>query len=338
MKTLRSKRMVVAGVLTSLVLGVSACGSTESTSNSVASQSSAASTADSTGTTTTTTTSTEESPTLEALVAEVQGDFQQLTWTDPETGTSMSYNLYLPEDYDESQTYPLVTYIADSSQVGADTTTPLSQYGALIWASGTEQAEQQSIVLVPAYPEVILDDHSGYTTTEYVDMTARLIESVTSEYSVDPDRVYGTGQSLGCMTIMILAAQYPDLFAAELFVSGQWDVSTLGNLAAENFFYIAAGGDDSASGGQTDVQAMLDEAGVSYGAATWDATWTAEQSAQAAAELFAAGESINFATFETGTVLEANSSSGGMNSEHMASFQPAYQIEALRDWLFAQTA
>lgn len=36
-----------------------------------------------------------------------------------------------------------------------------------------------------------------------------------------------------------------------------------------------------------------------------------------------------------GTVLEAGGSSGGgggMGGEHMASFQPAYEIPALRDW------
>jgi predicted peptidase len=332
MKTSRMRRTVAAGVLATLLLGAAACGTTDS-----AAESSISSTADST--TSTSTAGAAESPTLEDLVAEVQDQFQQFTYTDAETGETIAYNLYLPADYDPSQTYPLVTYIADSSQVGADPTIPLSQYGALIWASEAEQAKQESIVLVPAYPEVILDDHGSYTTTEYVEMTARLIESVTDEYSVDPDRVYGTGQSMGCMTIMYLAAQYPDLFAAELFVSGQWDVSTLGSLAGENFFYIAAGGDENASGGQADVQAMLDEAGVSYGTATWDATWSAEQSAEAAAELFAAGNSINFATFETGTVLEGEgAASGPANSEHMASFQPAYEIEALRDWLFAQTA
>ena len=349
MTTARPHRMAVAGVLASLLLGVAACGGTaESAESSAATTSAAATSSSSTSTaaatedpsTGTSTDSSAGSPTLETLVAEVQGDFQQLVYTDPTTGETLSYNLYLPAGYDPSQSYPLVTYIADSSQVGDDVTTPLSQYGALIWASDEEQAKQESIVLVPSYPETILDDHGSYTTTEYVEMTAGLIGSVTSEYSVDPDRVYGTGQSMGCMTIMILAAEHPDLFAAELFVSGQWDVSTLGNLAGENFTYIAAAGDPNASGGQADVEAMLDAAGVDYSAATdWDATWSAAELDDAAAELYAAGTSINFATFAEGTVLEANgSASGPMNSEHMASFQPAYEIAALRDRLLARTA
>ena len=38
-------------------------------------------------------------------------------------------------------------------------------------------------------------------------------------------------------------------------------------------------------------------------------------------------------------VRSSSSSGGGMgSSEHMASFEPAYKITALRDWLFEQSA
>lgn len=335
MNTTSLKRAVAASLIVVLPLIGTAC-STDSTSSS-ATTSVTSSVSDSSDASTSTTADT---PDLATLQAEVTDLFEQYEYTDAETGETLPYNLYLPEDYDPSQSYPLVLYIADSSLVGQDVTAPLSQYGALIWASEDQQAEQESIVLVPEYPEVIIDDHGSYTTTDYVEMTARLVESISSEYSVDPDRVYGTGQSMGCMTVMALAAAHPELFAAELFVSGQWDITQLQGLEDENFFYIAAGGDENASGGQEDVKAMLDEAGVAYNSATWDATWTDQELADAADELLAAGDSINFATFTAGTVLEASGSTGSdaMSSEHMASFQPAYEISALRTWLLSQTA
>jgi predicted peptidase len=339
--TSRFQRLVATASLGLVLLGTAACGTTTDATAGAAAESSTTTSADastSSDTTATTTGTTAESPTLEELVAEVAGEFDQVEWTDPDTGETLTYNIYLPEDYDESQTYPMVVYIPDSSLVGDDTTAALSQYGALIWASESEQAKQESIVVVPAYPEVILDDHDAYTMTEYVEMTARLVESLKTEYAVDPDRVYGTGQSMGAMTTMYLAAQYPDLYAAELIVSGQWDVSELSGLAGETFVYTAAAGDDKASTGQTEVEQMLTDAGIAYSSATFDATWSAEESAAAAAELLASGDSANFATFAEGTVLEAAGSSGGMGGEHMASFQPAYEITALRDWLFQQTA
>ena len=368
-------RTFIAGALASVVLGVTACGSpTSGTDTTSQASTSSSSTSSAAASATAAADASTESPTLASLVAEVQGEFQQFTYTDPDTGLSLPYNLFIPADYDESTSYPLVSYIADSSLVGQDVTAPLSQYGALIWASEEEQAKHESIVLVPEYPEVIIDDHGSFTTTDYVEMTARLIASVESQYSVDTDRVYGTGQSMGCMTTMLLAAEHPDLFTAELFVSGQWDPTQLAGLADEKFFYIAAGGDDNSTGGQADVQDLLDAAGVSYNAATdWDATWSADELDQAATDLLAKGTDINFATFETGTVLEVDGASsstssssddsgtgtppsgmsgppsgasggsggsasgGGSSSEHMASFQPAYEITALRDWLFAQT-
>jgi len=351
-KTSRLRRSVVASSLGLLMLGMTACGTATDTAASAAETTSITSTDTgattsssdtSTGSSTTTTAdaaTSSESPTLEEMVAAGVADgFDQVEWTDPETGETLTYNIYLPADYDESSSYPMVVYIPDSSLVGDDATAALSQYGALVWASESQQAETESIVVVPSYPEVILDDHGSFTMTDYVDMTARLVESLESEYAVDTNRVYGTGQSMGAMTIMYLAAQDPDLFAAEMIVSGQWDITQLTGLADETFVYTAAAGDDKASVGQTDVEAMLDEAGVDYSTTTADAT-AAEATEAAAEEMLAAGDSANFLTFDEGTVLEASGSSGSgaMGGEHMASFQPAYEISALRTWLLQQTA
>lgn len=153
---------------------------------------------------------------------------------------------------------------------------------------------------------------------------------------MDTKRVYGTGQSMGCMMTMYLAAQNPGLYTAVMLVSGQWETSALSGLSKTPFFYIAAGGDSKSSGGQKDVKAMFDSQGVSYASATWDATWSAARLNAAAKTLFAKNDTHSFASFATGTVLKANPGAGGM--EHMASFEPAYKITAARDWLFAQTA
>lgn len=369
------RRGFLTGTLGLALVGVTACGAaTTSGSTTSASATPSASGGASTP-------AADGVPTLASLIAEVPSTFTQATFSDAASGHSLPYNLYLPEGYSSSKSYPLVLYIADSSLVGQAVTAPLSQYGALIWASAAEQAKHQSIVLVPEYPSVIIDDHGSHTTTAYVEMTTRLLSAVTKQYSVDATRVYGTGQSMGCMTVMYLAAKHPELFAAELFVSGQWEVSQLANLAKEKFFFIAAGGDAKASAGQADVKKMLTADGVKYQSATWDATWSAADTAAAAQKLLAPGDTINFATFATGTVLEvsgATSSPGGTaaggspsggapsggapsggapsgapsgmpsgapggagmggSSEHMASFEPAYKITALRDWLFQQKA
>ena len=124
----------------------------------------------------------------------------------------------------------------------------------------------------------------SWTTTE---LTARLINSVSDTYAVDTNRIYGTGQSMGCMTTLILASEYPDLYAACMFVDGQWDVSTLSGLENQTFVYFAAEDDERAFAGQQEVMAMFDADNASYTYQQWDAAWNAEQLTDAAAGLTA---------------------------------------------------
>ena len=207
----------------------------------------------------------EESVSEEALISTYADQFEQLTYEDAESGLSITYNLYLPEGYDETASYPMVVFIADASTVGNDASVSLTQgLGALVWASDEWQTANPTIVAVPTYPETVLDDHSGYTTTEYVELTKRFIDYMSTEYAVDTDRIYGTGQSMGCMTTLVLASEYPDLYAACMFVDGQWDVSTLAGLEDQTFVYFAAEDDEKAWTGAQEVMAMFDEDGVEY--------------------------------------------------------------------------
>lgn len=275
---------------------------------------------------------------LQALIAETADKFQQYEYSDGQTGLSLPYNLFLPEDYDDANSYPIVVFIADMSVAGQEVTAPLTQgYGGIIWASAEEQAKHESIVLVPAFPETILDDHGGYTTTDYVEMTVRLIEDVSSKYAVDNERIYVTGQSMGCMTFLLLSSEYPDMFAAEIFVSGQWDVEVLGGIASQNCFYITAQGDPGGSTGQKQLYDYLTGQGTQInGIDIWDAGWSQEEFSDAVETLLGSGESsLNFASFATGTTLPEGASEGA--SEHMTSFDFAYKIDAVRDWLFEQS-
>ena len=313
----------------------------------------------------------------DALIEAYSGVFEEKTFTDPDTGLSITYHVYLPENYDESGSFPMVVFIADSSCAGSDASKSLTQgRGALVWASDEWQAAYPSIVAVPTYPEVILDDHGSYTTTEYVELTKRFIDCMAAEYAVDADRIYGTGQSMGCMTTLILASEYPGLYAGCMFVDGQWDITTLKGLEEQTFVYFAAEDDTNAWNGAQEVMEMFDADSVSYVYARWDGTWSPEQLSAAAAELFAADEDRYFISWETGTIEPKSGAGGGggfggpgaggsgfggpaagesgsglsgsapsgaapeggvnSSSYHMASFDYAYNCAAVIEWLFRQ--
>nr|MCR5690848.1 prolyl oligopeptidase family serine peptidase [Eubacterium sp.] len=247
----------------------------------------------------------------EGLISTYADKFSQETYSDSETGLEITYNYYLPEDYDESKSYPMVVFIADSSCTGDDATRSLTQgRGALVWATKEWQAANPTIVAVPTYPETILDDHGSYTQTDYVDMTKSYIDYMTETYAVDKDRIYGTGQSMGCMTTLILASQYPNLYAACMFVDGQWDVSTLKGLEDQTFVYFAAEDDTNAWNGAQEVMAMFDEDDTSYKRAQWDGNWSVDELSAGATELFDQEDNQYFISWATGTIDASNSSMG----------------------------
>ncbi len=273
----------------------------------------------------------ETDPAVLAVLADTPDKFVQLTFDDPVNGVSLEYSLYIPQGYDASQKYPLIMFIPDATGAGKSARQIVEEYyGADIWATDEEQAKHPSFVMVPAFTGVVVNDSN--TVSEQVDTALRLIQALFFFYYIETYVIYTTGQSMGCMTSLYLNGTYPDLFAAALYVSGQWDVSILKPLEEQKFFYITAGGDERASGGQTEVMQMFDADGVPYSYGEWNAQDPADVQNAAVLALIAEGHNANMVRFTTGSVLN-----GGEGMEHMASFNYAYKISAVRDWLFEQS-
>ena len=273
----------------------------------------------------------ETDPAITSVIEEGSEKFKQYTFEDSETGISLEYSLYIPENYDENKEYPMIMYIPDASGASKSAKEIVGQYyGADIWVTDEEQSKHEAFVLVPAFSVVVVDDN--WNTSDEIEAAVNLIGTLTENYSIDTDRLYTTGQSMGCMTSIYLNSKYPDLFAASLFVSGQWDISVLAPLENKKFFYITAGGDAKASGGQEEVKAMFDADGVSYSYGVWSAQNSVDEQNASAGELISQGYDANMIRFEAGSVL-----SGGSGMEHNASFNYGYKIPAVRDWLFEQS-
>ena len=273
---------------------------------------------------------------LQAMISEIVPKYQLLTFDDVETGTSLQYYLFVPEDYDASRSYPLIQFIPDSSVVGKDAEAVLTQgWGGLIWATDAEQAKHASFVVVPVFTETIVDDNFNHS--QQIDVAVRLLQSLTEEYSIDTNRIYTTGQSMGGMTSFYLNLAYPNLFAASLFVGSQWDTSTMSALEGDSFFYIVSAGDPKASAGQTALMQIFDGDGADYSHAEWSAQDDAEAQNADVATMLTEGNNANFVTFTAGTTLSDGQTASSGAGEHMTSFDYAYKIEAVRDWLFEQS-
>ena len=269
---------------------------------------------------------------------EVQDKFTQELFEDAETGLRIDFNLYLPENYGNGEKYPLVLFMSDSSIVGKEVIAPVIQCrGAMVWATDAWQTEHPCIVAVPQFYETVINDNEGVEeVTDYVESVGNLIRMLCENYDVDTSRVYGMGQSMGCMVTMYLDAKYDDLYTACLFVDGQWNIDHLQSLTDRKFIYFAAEGDQKASAGMAEVKELLSGAGVNYSETVWNAQDDQAILNEQALALLADGNDINFVSWQIGSVVGKPGEDGGMR-EHMASFDFAFRQTVLREWLFAQS-
>ena len=266
--------------------------------------------------------------TLQEMIKTEVPRFKELEYTDAQTGKSIKYNLFTPKNLDSSKKYPLVLFMADASTPGTDVTRPLTQgYGALVWATDQWQAEHPCYVLVPQYSGVAVND--AYEHTDEVDMVARLVQKVAKEYLVDTNRLYTTGQSMGGMISMYYNSAYPDLFAASIFVDCHWDSATFPELVKHKFVLITAG----KAGTFDALEKAADNAGIKYEYTDFSAKLPQAEQDSLATAILAKGAPITIINFTSKSVLPAD----GKGSEHMYSFDYAYRLTPVREWLFKQS-
>lgn len=266
--------------------------------------------------------------TLQQMIKDLVPSFKQLEYTDAQTGKTMKYNLFSPKNIEAGKSYPLVLFMADASTPGTDVTRPLTQgYGALVWATDQWQKEHPCYVLVPQYSGVAVND--AYEHTDEVDIVARLVKEVASSQQVDSNRLYTTGQSMGGMISMYYNSAYPDLFAASIFVDCHWDSATFPELVKHKFVFITAG----KAGTFDALEKAADNAGIKYEYTEFSARLPQSEQDALAAGILAKGAPITIINFESKTVLPAD----GKGSEHMYSFDYAYRLTPVREWLFKQS-
>lgn len=256
--------------------------------------------------------------------------FKQYEYTDPKTGYTIPYNLYLPKDYNPNKKYPLLFFVADASANSNDVKMTLVQgNGATVWATPSEQAKHECIILAPEYTTSLIDSlgmltDDSNTWTKGLTLVSDLLFDVMDRYSVDTDRVYGTGQSQGGMTNIAISDKYPDLFAAQYLVACQWNVDEMETMKDKNLWIVVCEGDTKAYPGMNAATKRWEELGTKVARSDmWNSKSTAAEFTSLVKQTKAHNAKINYTVFQGG------------NHNYTWSF--AYNIEGIRDWLFAQT-
>jgi predicted peptidase/TPR repeat protein len=251
---------------------------------------------------------------------DIQG-FRQLVFHDEKTGKNLMYNLYIPQNYNPAKKYPLVMFIHDAGAVSNNHIETLTQgTGAIVWASKEDQQKHESFVLAPQFNTVIVGDSSK--TTVDVDVAVNLLKSLMKQYNIDANRLYNTGQSMGGMTSISLNIKYPDLFAASFLVACQWDPNLVEPMAKKALWIVVSEGDTKAHPGMDAITSALAKHGATVTKATWHAEAAPTVLANSVKMMRKENASVNYTTFAGGN--------------HTYTWEYAYSISGIRDWLFEQ--
>jgi len=135
---------------------------------------------------------------------------------------TLPYLLYQPSEFHAETKLPLLIFLHGAGERGTDLES-VKKHGP---PKLIDQGEDLPFVVVsPQCPP-----EQWWAMRENVDGLAKLATYIQSEYSIDTNRTYLTGMSMGGYGSWAAAAAYPDLFAAIIPVCGGADLKTAADL------------------------------------------------------------------------------------------------------------
>ncbi len=147
----------------------------------------------------------------------------------------LTYGLYVPENYDPSQSYPLIMHLHGYSYLKSDN---------LWWYAPDFQAKIPCFVFTPKTPPS-WGDWSGWwdTLSEPMQVTMEVLDQLIAEYSIDECRLYVYGISMGGEGAFDLLDKYPGKFAAAMSVCGGGRAEWAANIAQTPLWMFHGGKD-----------------------------------------------------------------------------------------------
>jgi predicted peptidase len=137
----------------------------------------------------------------------------------------MPYRLFIPPGYDAQKKYPLIMWLHGAGGMGRDNLRQISGDqipGTRTWTTPEHQARYPAFVLVPQSPGDWADVNRD-RLSDSLALAVRILDGLTSEFSIDPRRFYVAGQSNGGYGVWDLITKRPELVAAAVPLCGGGD-------------------------------------------------------------------------------------------------------------------
>jgi predicted peptidase len=158
-------------------------------------------------------------------------------------GTRLPFRLFIPKDYRASEKFPLILFLHGAGERGSDNTRPVADnLGALIFARDSNQAKHPAFILAPQCPAspnqwVDVPWGNGNYVQDRTPISNELrnvvdmLDSLLQVYSIDTNRLYAVGSSMGGFGTWDMVTRYPKKFAATIPVVGAGDPTKMGLIA-----------------------------------------------------------------------------------------------------------
>jgi predicted peptidase len=279
----------------------------------------------------------------------------------------LPYAIYMPDQKTMEAFKGHISLVIHMEHAGANDTDPMSAItsskAAVKLAGKAVQAKNPAILIVPQVEQSRRSTNDFDASSEVNTAAWELIDSLLTKYKgyIDENRIYGTGQSMGGMTILAMAAQRDNFFAGIAVVGAQWSnnyekplqnngspartpdndkISFNGfGLDRENFqnwYYMVSddnilvhtcAGDPMAGGEWKDLADYYQAAVVTVAYDKWDpylpiADQERKDSALTNHNNSTPGSGITWVAFTRGS--------------HMSTWKYGYQLDNPFKWLFAQ--
>ena len=155
-------------------------------------------------------------------------------------GATLGYRLLKPEPYDAAKKYPLVLLMHGAGERGTDNAAQL-KYGSQLFLKPEARVKFPCFVMMPQCPpeQKWADiDWTSETPKQPEKPSAPMalvltaLDSLQKEFSIDPDRLYVGGLSMGGYGTWDLITRFPEKWAAAVPICGGGDVAAAAKAKA----------------------------------------------------------------------------------------------------------
>jgi len=174
-----------------------------------------------------------------ALGADAKEAFVQRIFTGTDQRT-LPFRLLKPKDYDAGNKYPLVLFFHGAGERGTDNTIQLV-HGMNDFSKEEIRDKYPCFVIAPQCPvgkrwvevDWTEDAHDfNERPSETMQLVIELLKALPQEFSIDSDRLYVTGLSMGGFGTWDLISRFPEKFAAAAPVCGGADEKLAPKIAS----------------------------------------------------------------------------------------------------------